>query len=199
MELSKRLELKYGCEDIPLLLRNIPYKLAVLAYSFALLEGDVEPTERHYQLAYEWLDFCARDIELDKYAEVQRELHGLSDEEYEKLRKAIEEEVEEEVKEHGGGREDSYLYRFIDYLVKHGKARCDELAAYLEVDESTVKRKARLLKGLGLLYSSKSGYALTPKGVKVVRRWLCLAPGAPNATTSGGEGSVRRGEALEQT
>jgi hypothetical protein len=191
MELSKELELKYGCEDIPLLLRNIPYKLAVLAYSFALLEGEVEPAERHYQLAHEWLDFCARDIELDKYAEVQRELHGLSDEEYEKLRKAIEEEIEEEVKEHGGGREDSYLYRFIDYLVKHGKARCDELAAYLEVDESTVKRKARLLKGLGLLYSSKSGYALTPKGVKVIRRWLCLAPGAPNATTSGGEGPVR--------
>jgi hypothetical protein len=53
MELSKRLELKYGCEDIPLLLRNIPYKLAVLAYSFALLEGNVEPVERHYQLAYE--------------------------------------------------------------------------------------------------------------------------------------------------
>jgi hypothetical protein len=191
MELSKRLELKYGCEDIPLLLRNIPYKLAVLAYSFALLEGEVEPAERHYQLAYEWLDFCARDIELDKYAEVQRELRGLSDEEYEKLRKAIEEEIEEEVKEHGGEREDSYLYRFIDYLVKHGKARCDELAAYLEVDESTIKRKARLLKGLGLLYSSKSGYALTPKGVKVIRRWLCLAPDAPNATTSEGEGPVR--------
>ena len=39
MELSKELEKRYGVEDIPLLLRNIPYKLAVIAYSFALLEG----------------------------------------------------------------------------------------------------------------------------------------------------------------
>jgi len=191
MELSKELELKYSCEDVPLLLRNIPYKLAVLAYSFALLEGDVEPAERHYQLAYEWLDFCARDIELDKYAEIQRSLHNLSDGEYEKIRKVVEEEIEEEVKEHGGSREDSYLYRFVEYLVKHpGPVQASELAAYLEVDERTVKRRAQLLKGLGLLRSDKRGYSFTPKGVRFVKRWL-VAEGrvtdVPVATVLGGQ------------
>jgi hypothetical protein len=146
MEFSKQLELKYGCEDIPLLLRNIPYKLAVLAYSFALLEGEIEPSERHYKLAYEWLDFCACDIELDRYAEVQRSLRNLNDEEYGKICKVVEEDIAKDVKEHGGEKEDSYLYRFMDYLVKHGNARLDELAAYLEVDERTVRRKAQLLK-----------------------------------------------------
>jgi hypothetical protein len=190
MEFSKALEIKYGCEDVPLLLRNIPYKLAVLAYSFALLEGEVEPTERHYELAYEWLDFCARDIELDKYAEVQRALRNLSDEEYDKVRVAIEKDIAEDVGLHGGEREDSLLYRLVDYLVKHGNARCSELAAYLEVDESTVKRKAHLLKGLGLLRSSKDGYSFTPKGVRFVKRWLAPAPDAPDATGSGAQKGI---------
>jgi DNA-binding transcriptional ArsR family regulator len=189
MELSKRLELKYGCEDIPLLLRNIPYKLAVLAYSFALLEGEVRegevrPTERHYQLAYEWLDFCARGIELDKYAEVQRSLQGLSDEEYEKIRDVIEEEIDRETREHGGTREDSHLYRFIEYLVKHpSPVQASELAAYLEVDERTVMRKAKLLKGLGLLRSDKRGYSFTPKGVRFVKRWLVAESRVANVTS----------------
>jgi len=191
MELSKRLELKYGCEDMPLLLRNIPYKLAVLAYSFALLEGDVEPVERHYQLAYEWLDFCARDIELDKYAEVQRSLQGLSDEEYEKVRWVIGKEIEEEVEEHGGTFEDSYLYRFIEYLAKHpGPVQASELAAHLEISERTVKQKASILKGLGLLRSDKRGYSFTPKGVRFVKRWLgmAIAPVAPIAPPPGDRG-----------
>jgi hypothetical protein len=191
MEYSKQLELKYGCEDIPLLLRNIPYKLAVVAYGFALLEGEAEPSERHYRLAYEWLDFCAKDIELDKYAEVQKALRNLSDEEYEKIRKAIEEEIERDVNAYGGEREDSHLYRFLEYLVKHEVARCDELAAHLEVDERTVKRKAQLLKGLGLLRSGKDGYTLTSKGVRFIKKWLPLVLDAPNVTTSKGEGSAK--------
>ncbi|MCC6019282.1 MAG: bifunctional DNA primase/polymerase [Candidatus Verstraetearchaeota archaeon] len=187
MEYSKQLELKYGCEDIPLLLRNIPYKLAVLAYSFAILEGEAEPSERHYRLAYEWLDYCARDIELDKYAEVQRTLRNLSDEEYEKIRKAIEEEIERDINAYGGEREDSHIYRFLEYLVKHGTSRCDELAAYLEVDEKTVKRKAQLLKGLGLLRSGKDGYTYTPKGVRFIKRWITPVPDVPDATTFKGQ------------
>jgi hypothetical protein len=188
MEYSKQLELKYGCEDIPLLLRNIPYKMAVLAYSFALLEGETEPSERHYRLAFEWLDFCARDIELDRFGEVQRALRNLNDEEYAKICKAAEEDIAKDVKEHGGEREDSYLYRFMDYLVKHGIARCDELAAYLEVDNRTVMRKAQLLKGLGLLRSSKDGYSYTPKGVRFVKRWLVTD--VTHVTTSEGHTRV---------
>jgi hypothetical protein len=190
MEFSKQLELKYGCEDIPLLLRNIPYKLAILAYSFALLEGEIEPSERHYKLAYEWLDFCARDIELDKYAEVQRSLRNLNDEEYSKICKVVEEDIAKDVKEHGGEREDSYLYRLMDYLVKHGTARCDELAAYLEVDNRTVMRKAQLLKGLGLLRSSKDGYAYTPKGVRFVKRWHPRVTDVTDVTNSKGHTRV---------
>jgi len=190
MQYSKQLESKYGCEDIPLLLRNIPYKMAVLAYCFALLEGETEPSERHYTLAFEWLDFCARDIELDKYAEVQRSLRNLNDEEYGKICKVVEEDIAKDVKEHGGEREDSYLYRLLDYLVKHGTARCDELAAHLEVDNRTVMRKAQLLKGLGLLRSSKDGYAYTPKGVRFVKRWHPRVTDVTDVTTSEGHTRV---------
>jgi hypothetical protein len=193
MGYSKQLELKYGCEDIPLLLRNIPYKMAVLAYSFALLEGETEPSERHYLLAYEWLDFCARDIELDKYADVQRTLRNLNDEEYAKICKAVEEDIAKDLKEHGGEREDSYMYRLMDYLVKHGTARCDELAVNLEVDEKTVRRKAQLLKGLGLLRSSKDGYAYTPKGVRFIKKWLVHVHNARDVPTFEGHTCIGRG------
>jgi hypothetical protein len=172
MKLSKELEETFGVEDIPLLLRNIPYKLAVLAYSFALLEGETEPKERHYDLAYEWLKFTATDIELDKYAENQRDLKQLTDGEYERISRYLKTEIEEEVKRAGGGVEDSSIYRFIEYVMKHGTAQRDEVAAYLEVEKETVSRKANLLKGLGLLKSSKSGYTFTPKGVRFLKRWI---------------------------
>jgi hypothetical protein len=187
MEYSKQLELKYGCEDIPLLLRNIPYKLAVLAYSFALLEGEAEPTERHYRLAYEWLDFCAHDIELDKYAEVQKMLHNLSNDEYRAISKALLDDIAKDVKEKGGTLRDTYLFRIVDYIVKHGKSRRDELAAYLEVDEKTVTRKVNVLKGLGLLRSDKDGYSFTPKGVKFVKQWLVHVSEVPDVPTFEGE------------
>ncbi|MEM2294382.1 MAG: hypothetical protein QXX41_14005, partial [Nitrososphaerota archaeon] len=187
MELSKELEKRYGVEDIPLLLRNIPYKLAVIAYSFALLEGELEPSERHYKLAYEWLDFCARDIELDKYAEVQRTLRNLSDEEFSAINKALMEEMQSDIKLRGGTLQDSYIFRIIDYIVKHGKAKRDELAAFLETDEKTITRKVNILKGLGLLRSDKDGYSFTPKGVKFVKRWVGVVPDVPHVPGFGGQ------------
>jgi hypothetical protein len=190
MELSKQLESRFGVEDIPLLLRNIPYKLAVLASSFALLEGEDEPNERHFDLAYKWLEFCAQDIELDKYATVQRTLKNLLPEEFEKIKVAINSEIQSDIDEHGGAVEDSYIYRILDYLVKHGVARVDELAAFLEVDERTVKRKTQVLKGLGLLRSGKDGYTFTPKGVRFVKRYLSDVPDDPHVTTSGAHSYV---------
>jgi DNA-binding transcriptional ArsR family regulator len=187
MAYAKWLERTFGCEDIPLLLRNIPYKLAVLAYSFALLEGEVEPQIRHYRLAMQWLSYCARDIELDKYAETQKALRNLSSEEYQKIEKALMKDIEEDVKAKGGCTTDSYLFKIVDYLVKHGKSRRDELAAYLEVDEKTVTRKVNVLKGLGLLRSDKEGYSFTAKGVMFVKRWLEHVPEVPDVSASGGQ------------
>jgi len=187
MEYSRRLEEKYGVEDIPLLLRNIPYKLAVLAYSFAVLEGEPAPRERHYKLAYEWLDFTARDIELDKYAETQRALRQLTDEEYTQIAGVIGSKIEDEVKRTGGEVEDSSIYRFVEYVMKHGAAQRDEIAAYLEVEKETVSRKANMLKGLGLLKSSKNGYTFTPKGVRFFKRWIT---DVTHVTTSRGQTRV---------
>jgi DNA-binding transcriptional ArsR family regulator len=152
-----------------------------------LLEGETEPSERHYTLAKKWLDFCTCDIELDRYAEVQKTLRNLSEEEYEKIKNAIEEKIKEEVAEKGGGETDSHLFKIVDYLVKHGKTRRDELAAYLEVDEKTVTRKVNVFKGLGLLRSDKDGYSFTAKGVMFVKRWLNRVPEVPNVSTSKGQ------------
>ncbi|KXA95844.1 hypothetical protein AKJ65_00270 [candidate division MSBL1 archaeon SCGC-AAA259E19] len=44
LEKGKELEENYGNRRIPLLLRANPYKLSVLSFSFALLEGATEPT-----------------------------------------------------------------------------------------------------------------------------------------------------------
>ena len=171
MELGKILEKTYGCEDIPLLLRANPYKLSVVAYSFALLEGFTEPTERHIEQAYKWLDFCAKDIELDKYVELWRGQHELSELEYATIKLKIDEVMEAEVKEHGGGLSESYTYKMIEYPARNEVGQRDEIAAYVGIEPPTVSEKMRLLKGLELLRSDKSGYRFTAKGVKFVKRW----------------------------
>jgi len=171
IEKGKKLEEKYGCEDVPLLLRSTPYKLSLIAYSFALLEG-VEPTERHVNLAYKWLDYCAHDIELDEYANWWRSQHQLKDEELIIFEDTIESEITNDIKEHGGGVDETYTFKLIEYLAKNEKSQRDELAAYLNVDPKTVSKKANLLKGLGLLRSDMEGYHFTAKGVRFLKQWL---------------------------
>ena len=55
---------------------------------------------------------------------------------------------------------------------KNVTATRDEVAAYLECTGRTISDKARFLKGLQLLKSSKEGYRFAGKGVRFVRRWL---------------------------
>jgi hypothetical protein len=172
MKLGRLLEEKFGCEDIPLLLRSTPYKLAVVAYPFALLEGFEEPEERHIQLAYEWLKFCAKDIELDKYVVEWRRSHELGEAEYEKISEKLQEQILDEVKIHSGTEEETETYRLIEYVAKHASATRDEVAGFINMVPKTVTEKAQLLKGLGLLRSDKDGYHFTAKGVRFLRRWL---------------------------
>jgi len=172
MKLGRRLEEKFGCEDIPLLLRSTPYKLAVVAYPFALLEGYEEPEKRHIQLAYEWLWFCAEDIELDSYVVEWRRSHELSEVEYEEISEKLQEQFLDEVKIHGGTDEETETYRIIEYVAKNDSATRDEVAGFINMVPKTVTEKAQLLKGLGILRSDKNGYHFTAKGVRFLRRWL---------------------------
>ncbi len=172
MGLGRRLEEEFGCDDIPLLLRSTPYKLAVVGYPFALLEGFEEPEERHIRLAYEWLRFCAKDIELDKYVVEWRRSHELGEAEYEEISEKLQEQLLEEVKVHSGTEEETETYRMIEYVAKHASATRDEVAGYIGMVPKTVTEKAQLLKGLGLLRSDKDGYHFTAKGVRFLRRWL---------------------------
>jgi hypothetical protein len=172
MELGRQLEEKFGCEEIPLLLRSTPYKLAVVAYPFALLEGFDEPEERHIRLAYEWLRFCARDIELDKYAMEWKSSHELADEEYTEIAEKLEEQILDEVKIHSGSKEETETFLMLEYIAKHGSATRDEVAGYIGMVSKSVSEKAQFLKGLGLIRSDKDGYRFTAKGVRFLRKWL---------------------------
>ena len=189
MEQGKKLELAYGCEDIPLLLRANPYKLSVLAYAFALLEGCMTPEIRHVQLAYKWLDFCAEDIELDKYVEWWKSQHELTDREYEASKKQVTSEMKTDATLHGGSIKESHTFKLIEYLAKNERGQRDEVAAYLSVEAKTVSRKANLLKGLGLLRSDKDGYHFTAKGVRFFKRWFNEdhVPHVPDVPTSEGQ------------
>jgi hypothetical protein len=187
MEYGKTLEEKYGCEDIPLLLRSVPYKLALLAYSFMLLEGYEEPTHRHLTLAHDWLDETARDIELDKYVEYWKSQHTLSDEDYTVAVEQVESAIKSDLQEHGGTRDETYTLSLVEYLAKNETAQRDEIASYLNVEAKTVTRKANLLKGLGLLRSDKEGYHFTAKGVRFFKRWLVDVPDVLNDPTFEGK------------
>lgn len=200
MQLGRRLEEEFGCEDIPLLLRSTPYKLAVVAYPFALLEGFEEPEERHIRLAYEWLRFCAADIELDKYVVEWRSRHELTGAEYEEISERLQEQFHDEVKVHGGTEEETETYRLIEYVAGHASATRDEVAGYLNVEAKTISRKAQLLKGLGILRSDKDGYHFTAKGVRFLRRWLPErrpVPHVPDVPTPGRTKGYERGGGIE--
>ncbi len=172
MDLSKELEELFGVDDIPLLLRNIPYKIAVLSYSFALLEGYEYPEERHVYLAYRWLYETALDIQLNEYAENKRRQSTLSDEEYQSIKSIIEEEMEKDKDRHGGNIEETYIYKMLKYMVEHESPQRDEIAAYLDVSDKVVKERVKLLKGLELIRSSRKGYSFTAKGVRFIRKWF---------------------------
>ncbi|MEM2561500.1 MAG: hypothetical protein QXT06_04105 [Candidatus Bathyarchaeia archaeon] len=101
------------------------------------------------------------------------------------------EEMLSDIKLRGGTLQDSYIFRIIDYITKHGKAKRDELAAFLETDEKTKTRKVNILKGLGLLRSDKDGYSFTPKGVKFIKRWVGVVPDVPHVPGFGEKHPMR--------
>lgn len=171
MEKSKELEERFGVEDIPLYVRNLPYKVSLLTYSFALLEGE-EPAEKHVKLAHEWLNLCGEELELDKYKADMKTVNDLSDEEYDIVAAALAEEIYADLKPHGGDVNTSRIFKTFDYLVKHSSAQRNDLAAALDADPSTISIILTLPRGKGLLKSTKEGYTFTPKGVRFIRRWM---------------------------
>ncbi|MEM1553019.1 MAG: hypothetical protein QXH03_10185 [Candidatus Bathyarchaeia archaeon] len=118
-------------------------------------------------------------------------MRNLSDEEFSAINKALIEEMQSDIKLRGGTLQDSYIFRIIDYITKHGKAKRDELAAFLETDEKTITRKVNILKGLGLLRSDKDGYSFTPKGIKFIKRWVGVVPDVPHVPGLGDRHPVR--------
>jgi len=173
MVYGQELEEKYGNEDIPLLLRSTPYKLSVLTYAFALLEGEDEPTETHVTSAYEWLVMCADNVELGEYTTQWRKQHDLSDEDYAILRTSIEGIINDETEFSGGSQEETITYRFIEYIAKNERGQADEIAAYADnIDAKTIKRRASILKGLLILKSGREGYNFTARGVQFFKKWF---------------------------
>jgi DNA-binding MarR family transcriptional regulator len=171
MEYSKQLELTFGNEEIPLFLRANPHKIATCAYCFALFEG-TEPAERHVEQAYQWLTECGVDMELDEFTEDWKKEHILSEKEYLDLKLMIEAQTADDMEEHGGELRDTELFKFFEHIARHGQAQMEEIAAAIKLSDATVKRRAKDMKGLGLIQSSIKGYFLTPKGVRFYKRWL---------------------------
>ena len=171
IDLSKKLELKFGNEEIPLFLRANPHKIATLAYSFSLFEG-TEPAERHVEQAYQRLVQCGTEMELDEFTAQWIQEHRLSNEEYEAIANTVTVRMAEEMRESGGGLEENTLAGFLSYVARHGEAQMEEIAASLNVGNRAVKSRARELKGLGLIRSSRKGYFFTAKGVRFYKRWL---------------------------
>lgn len=169
---GEELEEKFGNGRIPLLLRANPYKLSLLSYSFALLEGAEEPNIRHVELAHKWLEKCAEELELGEFTEYYRKEHSLTEEEYLEGEKRIKEEIEKEVEEHGTPPEESGMWGIILYLGKHGQGQRDEIAGTAEVSSKTISRRAKTLKGLRFLRSGKNGYRFTAKGVRFFKRLM---------------------------
>lgn len=172
LERGRELEEEFGNGRIPLLLRANPYKLSLLSYSFAILEGDEKPRIRHVELAYEWLRKCVLELELGEFTEYYRQEHSLTEKEYTEGRKRIGKEIDKEVDEHGMPPEESGMWGIISYLGRHGQGQRDEIAGTAEVSSKTISRRAKALKGLRLLRSGKDGYRFTAKGVRFFKRLI---------------------------
>ncbi len=171
MILSEQLENKFRNEEIPLLLRSIPHKIATLASCFALFEGEDDPLERHIQQAYQWLYDCAVDIQLDEYTALYKEENTLEEEEYLILEKTVNDGVKSDMHS-GGSIKETVTYGFLEKIAKKSPIPLEEMAASLGVSEPTIKRRSKTMKGLGITKSSKDGYFFTVKGVKFWKNWI---------------------------
>lgn len=197
MKLGRKLEDDYGCEDIPLYVRSLPYKLALLTYCFALIRGAENASEEDVQKAFDWLDYCAKNLEMEAYAQIWRDMHKLSEEEFQKLSIEFEERMKDD---NDKDIYDTPTYRLVDYLAKNGKAHLDEIVAYNETfdggGKDTVKDRAKFLKGKGLLKSGREGYTFSAKGVRFFRRWIAERKGKtldeyPKGRSEGQDGQTQ--------
>jgi biotin operon repressor len=181
VEEFKKLKEEYETLDLPLIHNGTMWSLLRIAASIAILElslkdGKLLIEEKQVEEASMIIRENLEAIGLGDYkASLSKEVLG--EDEYERIREKMEEEGKEENER---------------ILIELGKRSLDseELAGRLGCSSKTVKRKAKMLKGVGLIRSGKGGYSLTKRGIQYLRMAINTVqnvPDVPDVPTPGDE------------
>jgi hypothetical protein len=151
-------------------------KIARLSVAYAALRCSTDETfekvivtEGCVHTVVEFLDriYSNPNCSLDKYAEVQKQLNLLTDEEYNAIKAdVIQQMVNEKEKERQTTRE------LLSAFMIHSRIKGVDLAEQIDVSRDYLSEKIRFFRKYNLIDSDNRGYFKKPKFVKFLRRIL---------------------------
>jgi len=185
-EVAKAFDAKYGTDRIPLISKDFDKKLAKLSAGYAALRASYDADlnliikKEHVGHVADLIDriYSGPGMRLNEYASVMKEQTTLSDEEFNEIKKEIDQIIEEEAAEGIGlGRPKIPIMETImRELQARGTATLSELQAAVtddiagKVSQETIRSRILIFKKHRLITSGKEGYQLTPKGIQFMHR-----------------------------
>ena len=178
LDASNHLADKYGAAiNTPLCnSADLRLKIARLSTAYAALRCSTDETfenivvtEGCVKTIVAFLEkiYSHQNCSLDKYADVQKQLNILSEEEYQEIKAKILAQIEnEEEKERHTTKE------LIKTFMVHNRIKGVDLSEQIDVSKDYLSEKIRFLRRYNLLDSDNRGYFKKPKFVKFLRRVL---------------------------
>jgi hypothetical protein len=178
LESSNLLAEKYGAAtNVPLANpSDLRMKITRLSVAYAALRcstdetfENVVVTEGCVKTIVSFLDriYSHQNCSLDKYAEVQKHLNILTDEEYEEIKRGIIEQITNEEQ-----KDRSSTMEILKTFMIHNKIKGVDLAEQIDVERDYLTQKIRFFRKYNLIDSDNHGYFKKPKFVKFLRRIL---------------------------
>lgn len=178
LDASNKLADKFGmATNVPIANpSDLRLKIARLSVAYAALRcstdetlENVVVTEGCVQTIVEFLDriYSHQNCSLDKYAEVQKHLNLLTEEEYFQIKQGILEQIKNE-----GMKDRSSTLELLKTFMIHNRIKGIDLAEQIDVEREYLTEKIRFFRRFNLLDSDNHGYFKKPKFVKFLRRVL---------------------------
>jgi len=178
LEESNLLAEKYGAAtNVPIANpSDLRIKIARLSVAYSALRCSTDEkfetvivTEGCVRTVVAFLDriYSHQNCSLDKYAEVQKHLNILTDEEYAEIKQGILDQIKNE-----DNKSRSSTLELLKAFMVHNRIKGVDLAEQIDVERDYLTEKIRFFRRFNLLDSDNHGYFKKPKFVKFLRRIL---------------------------
>jgi len=183
---AKEMDEKYGVSRLPFVSKDFDKKLAKLSAGYAAWRHSYDEnlnlivTQEHVEHVVNLIDrvYSSEGMRLNQYVEIAKKRLTLSDEEYEEIKREIEEAIKEEILSLEPGRPPyPIMETIINELQIRGTATLSELQSAIMEDistkpsQDTIRNRIMLFKKHRLVISTRDGYKLTAKGIDFLHRY----------------------------